>query len=838
MKDNFKKLPEHLPLIVLLCDLVSFMFVMIRLYDFSSITNFDRLLIYGLFMCLFCDCFLWGEKEFLYLQIFKAIVLMFAKDFLLPFFITLVFIYIDVKIMKSKFTKKKKIMLFLSILIPLFFIVVTIFSNKKEFFFVCGKIYEVTDSFCSFIKGKLNESYNLSTEFSVSTLCTFYFTIFIGLLAIAFTAISIKSSNNLNISDFFHFAFLSKIKELIILIILILCTIIVFVCFLYKIDIFKIKHIVFFLFSYIFCFSSFGIFIYYLFTADNRKRALKILRQHLIKSKNNYREFERLYTEYLKKVFGNGRYSLLEEFSKNLITDKHLSNDTVYRENIIRLLSSDFYIDDRKKKLTEEEYEKGFEIFTKKMFQAIKNFTNDNELRELQLCISNFIKLYIKYIFDNKVNHISHLLQLRDPLYFNILHDEPSEFKDKVIQIYIKILNQSSDLLIYSLRNNTEEDFKSILHDYIYFGQFISDDSINYVYSNQLILIITWIIHSAVHSKIKLDLLKIIPDILKNISELPINDVDNDAYDSEINSIHMEEVKETKNYYIDLMLIYIIDNKDLFNEIFRKIKYHSLNPDSRKWIGHSLLLNELKKIDYSLYSKLNKIDENQFNNDINEFKRHLEREIDNYKRYEINDLRNKVSQEMIEQDAQNQIANIKEEFGVFSTDDESHKGHYRIGSNIFVSYKQILNDPSLHVFGTNFLDLLIHNFLIPLYMRYAQVKYISSFGELSKIIKTDHLFITRALSSDIYRSQEISVGFNTVQIGEREFDFEWIHSNDSGIIEKKDFLNSICLHNIFIDMKNAKTEESKEIPDISVNIPIMFDFGIDISKAKYYSIPK
>lgn len=131
MKENFKKFPKQLPLIVLLCDLVSFMFVMIRLYDFSSITNFDRLLIYGLFMCLFCDCFLWGEKEFLYLQIFKAIVLMFAKDFLLPFFITLVFIYIDVKIMKSKFTKKKKIMLFLSILIPLFFIVVTIFDSVQ-----------------------------------------------------------------------------------------------------------------------------------------------------------------------------------------------------------------------------------------------------------------------------------------------------------------------------------------------------------------------------------------------------------------------------------------------------------------------------------------------------------------------------------------------------------------------------------------------------------------------------------------------------------------------------------------------------------------------------------
>lgn len=705
------------------------------------------------------------------------------------------------------------------------------------------EICEFIILFIENLKTVLNQPYALRFDISLSTLITLYFTILTGLLGIAFTAISIKSSKNLTIALFFRYG-LPKIYIITIPLFTVICTIITFAFFLIKIDDLLLKHILFFILSFIILFSFFAIFIYYLFTADSKKRGLKLLKKYLLKSKENYPELENLYKTYIKKLFEDERYNLLEEFSSKVMQDDNFPLDIIYRENIVKLFATDFISDE--KNLSEPEYKKGFELFRTKMIQSLKNIKNDEELREFRLCVNIFLKLHTQYIFNDNMKHWPYLLCLRDPLYFNILNP-PSNLEqgEQLKKSYIMILTSSTNLLIYSLRNNTLHEFNLLLEDYISFGQFMTDDLIRYHYSNQLILIITWILHFNVHSMIESDALRFIPGIVKDVYELPVNDIDDVFYTPEVNYIHVEKVKETKNYYIALMLLYIIDDDTSFNDAFSKLKYHSLHGNEDKWTGYRILSDELEKIDFKLYSdlypKTQQPNQEDFSRKKINLKNKLDNEIQESQKYEIAELRAKVTNTMIEEYIHKQIESIKNNFiKYFSIETEKHKSHYKIKSNIILSYKQILHDPSIHVVETDFFEVLNQNFLINFFMQYATPKYISSFSELSNFIKADaSLLVTTGFQDDIFRSQEIAMGTNTLRIDTHSFNYRWVHSSDCGIIEEEIYKKSICLCDLSVDDSQERTEqETATFPDITLSIPVIFDFGIDTSLAKYYSIPK
>ena len=88
--NKFIKLDSKLlmQLIILFLDIFAFVYSLVTL-NYTIITNCQRFLIYGFFFCLFFDCFLWGEKEFLYLQIFKIYVCFVSNEFEFEQFVSL-----------------------------------------------------------------------------------------------------------------------------------------------------------------------------------------------------------------------------------------------------------------------------------------------------------------------------------------------------------------------------------------------------------------------------------------------------------------------------------------------------------------------------------------------------------------------------------------------------------------------------------------------------------------------------------------------------------------------------------------------------------------------------
>lgn len=100
---------------ILIMDLFSFLFDFQNNCNFSSFSNFDRLIFYGLMLCLFLDSFLWGEKEFLSIQIAKLLCTVISGKFQYSFFSTIFFYSLSFYNYNTNWITSKKDKLFFSI---------------------------------------------------------------------------------------------------------------------------------------------------------------------------------------------------------------------------------------------------------------------------------------------------------------------------------------------------------------------------------------------------------------------------------------------------------------------------------------------------------------------------------------------------------------------------------------------------------------------------------------------------------------------------------------------------------------------------------------------------
>ena len=114
VKEKFEKfiinlnLKNCIAIIIFVLDLIAFFYDFFINFAFSNFSNFDRLAFCGLLLCLFLDCFLWGEKEFLGLQIIKIFILFINQKFSMSCLGTLFFWSLGLYCYDSCFLQNKK----------------------------------------------------------------------------------------------------------------------------------------------------------------------------------------------------------------------------------------------------------------------------------------------------------------------------------------------------------------------------------------------------------------------------------------------------------------------------------------------------------------------------------------------------------------------------------------------------------------------------------------------------------------------------------------------------------------------------------------------------------
>lgn len=120
---------------ILITDLFSFSFDFNNNLNFSSFNNFDRLIFYGLMLCLFFDSFLWGEKEFLSIQLAKLLCTVISGKYQYSFFSTIFFYSLSFYNYNTNWISSKKDKLFFSIE-NLFVCGILIFLCLRKDFFI------------------------------------------------------------------------------------------------------------------------------------------------------------------------------------------------------------------------------------------------------------------------------------------------------------------------------------------------------------------------------------------------------------------------------------------------------------------------------------------------------------------------------------------------------------------------------------------------------------------------------------------------------------------------------------------------------------------------------
>lgn len=120
---------------ILITDLFSFSFDFHNNLNFSSFNNFDRLIFYGLMLCLFFDSFLWGEKEFLSIQLAKLLCTVISGKYQYSFFSTIYFYGLSFYSYNTNWISSKKDKLFFSIE-NLFVCGILIFLCLRKDFFI------------------------------------------------------------------------------------------------------------------------------------------------------------------------------------------------------------------------------------------------------------------------------------------------------------------------------------------------------------------------------------------------------------------------------------------------------------------------------------------------------------------------------------------------------------------------------------------------------------------------------------------------------------------------------------------------------------------------------
>ena len=117
-------------LIILFLDIFAFVYSLVTL-NYTIITNCQRFLIYGFFLCLFFDCFLWGEKEFLCLQIFKIYIFFISNEFEFEQFVSLFYWTISFYCYEAIWNLSNKMKIkFLMLNISVIIFLLYIFSKK------------------------------------------------------------------------------------------------------------------------------------------------------------------------------------------------------------------------------------------------------------------------------------------------------------------------------------------------------------------------------------------------------------------------------------------------------------------------------------------------------------------------------------------------------------------------------------------------------------------------------------------------------------------------------------------------------------------------------------
>ena len=680
--------------------------------------------------------------------------------------------------------------------------------------FILAKYFDIGDvSFFDYLLSSSEVYIGLPFD-SVQNVYITIFTCFIGMY---FTVLGIMMTNlKVAFIDFFKFSF--ELKSVIFSISILLQFLeIVFI--LPQIPYLIISEILLYIFIISLLFFALESIIQ-MSVLQNYKKCLTLF---VKKSKHgNEKKIRDFYTNFVCKCFSDKSITVLDDFFKELRKYKNNKFNTL--DICLKLMNS---IESDNKKI----YRAKMQFLIKRIMDCIAV----RKYEKIQELISTYFSVYQKMIVSKNEKKYSYLLEIRDSVYFTLIDNRENK---KLQSFYFQIVGESKNIIMYSLYNCPESVVYQEIKDFIYLKQLLTTynefEKLCLYHSQIFIDILCRVLNFIKVNGKCFSILKAYIDQLELVESIMLSDLDTELYQEEQVNTSFHEIKDTRNYYIALLLCYYCSRfgKSKVYKVIQKLCYIRQNVDYQEW-KYKCILETFENITQESFEKILGLKVDKLKS-VSVVKEKLNSLVNEIKNKEKKELQNKDASKLLEKEIERQRNKVFSDFKDYSQYDSSRKSDYTlqsVKSNFCISKKR-LTDNSVISFDSNycsFIEPLLYQSLSKILQK-SEIKSISSVLEIDGLLKEEkkkNLLLVPASYRKYFSGANISdikyLAPNTIQIGDYIFDFEYFYAPDGLIIKKSDFYSVVSLKEIKILNKEPWIENGDDFV-MNVNIQLVFAF--------------
>lgn len=671
-------------------------------------------------------------------------------------------------------------------------------------------------SFCDYLFSMSDGFIGVSFEALQNT----YITIFTCFVGIYFAILGIMMANlKVSFVDFFKFSFDIRF---------IVFTFSIFIQFIEVVFIFPqipyvvILEILLYLFI-IFLLVFIVLSIFKMSVLQNYKKCLNLFVKRSLKG--NEKKIRDFYINFVCKCFPDKNIDILDDFFKELKNRKTNVDALSICLKLINSIESDKKIVYRAKML----------FLAKRIMDCIvmKKYDKINELG------ATYFNVYQKLIFSKKEKNYSYLLEIRDTVYFGLLDNRD----DKDLQnFYVYVMDGAKNIIMFSLFNCSESIVYQEIKDFIYMKQLLNIyngfEKICLHHSKILIDILCRIANFVKINGKCVSLLKSYIDQLELVEKIFIYDIDTEQYQEEQVNTGFHKIKDTRNYYIALLLCYYCSRfgKNRLDEVIKKLSYIRYEAKYQD-LKYKNILDTFENITQDSFEKIFFIKKDKYDS-VDTVRNKLSEHVKEIKTKQQEALILKDVSELLAKEVERQKEDAYNNFKFYSKYDTKKETDYivkSVKSNFSISKKSLI-DNSIISFGLNYcyyIEPLLYQNLTRILLNY-KVKSIDSVLEINGLDnKKENILLVPTDCRNYFSAKNIHgikyLGLNTIQIEDYIFNLEYFYAPAGLIIKKSDFYSVISLKEIKVSDYNKK-EWIKNEGDFVMNIDIEFVFAFDKTK--------
>ena len=406
---------------------------------------------------------------------------------------------------------------------------------------------------------------------------------------------------------------------------------------------------------------------------------------------------------------------------------------------------------------------------------------------------------------------------------------------------YFQIFDGAKQIILSSLHNCPEQVVSQEIRDFIYMKQMLSTysafESLCCYHSKILIDILCYVVNFIKVNGKNYSLLKSYINQLELVDEIFVSDIEMDIYQEEQLNTDFHEIKDTRNYYIAVLLCYYCSRfgKQKLDDVLNKLSYCKKGEKYQVW-KYKNILRTFDNISQDSFEKMLCIKKDKYDS-VETVKGKLFGFVEEIKEQEQKKLQDTDVSELTDKKIEELKSKTLEDFCNFAEFDTARCDDYiiqRIKSNFCISKKSLIDD-SVISYDSNycyFMEPILYKCLIK--MGTYQVNTISSILEMDNLSKKNgepnNLIVPNACRTYFSASKIPGIkyiGLNRIQLDDFIFYLDYFNVTDGLIIKKTDFYSSISLKEIKILDDEGWIENGK---DFVMNVNVEFSFAFDKAK--------